>query len=130
MVGLFFIVLIGFVFFWICINYLKLEIANNKTKKKFSILDKFAQEKLFPLAASDDAKKYITWYLSTDNTDRKIALCKAIKDLVNNEEINAKMDEPIKIYNKHASILKHYTDVFPTSFIARLREIKSIDLFD
>ena len=41
----------------------------------------------------------------------------------------AVFNKPKEDYNKSAQRLKHYVDTFPTSFYARLKNIKTMDFF-
>ena len=42
----------------------------------------------------------------------------------------AVFNKPKEDYNKSAQRLKHYVDTFPTSFYARLKDIKTMDFFN
>ncbi len=44
-------------------------------------------------------------------------------------ELNNKIKSNALIYNKNAELLKHAIDVFPSSFISRLNNVKRVDYF-
>ena len=44
-------------------------------------------------------------------------------------ELNEKIKDCAKVYNKKAEILKHAVDVFPSSFVSRLNNVKRVHYF-
>jgi hypothetical protein len=117
---------------WITIHYINLAWTNYCAKKYFNKLDTDIKKRLDIFAQDISEKTHVEWYLSTDDTNRKIALIKSICSTFTTEvyESFIKDFEPtITKYNKYARKLRKLTDVFPTSFMARLQEIKSYNEF-
>ena len=130
---------------WICIKYFVLlgtvRIASdafNKVHLQINKRYKLILENLDNCKENNDlvseTKELITKALDfnkqTDGTDRIIRFANAIFD--NAEKLSITTEDSDftaakKYYNDCAQQLRHCTDVFPTSFMARLSEIRFID---
>lgn len=137
-----FLVLI-FLLFWVCrfiIGYFNLVITRKLAFKSFIKIDKKITETYQDLK---DASKYIAEYLEVEpnlkNIDRKIALNYIIIQALDNgleegakgaiEQLEASIKSDKEAYNKLASRLKYALEVFPSSYIGRLMEMRAVDFF-
>lgn len=131
---LFCVILFAYLLLWVGINYIRLIVIFNNTQKCFFALDEFVKQTVFPVANSDIAKTHIHWYLATDDINRKLALTKSIistiKEFEEYSTINCRIIPYIEKYNKNAAELRRLTEIFPTSFIARLKEIKGVHIYN
>lgn len=130
--------------FNILFEHLKLQYETiNNILSQFSLLPQDKQKLL------DETKKYISqatnFSIETDGNERIIAfanaICKNIEILINVfEEYNTNnpnIDKYLGMqkefnrikdsYNKTAEKLKHYVDVFPSSLMARMKKITTMD---
>jgi len=113
---------------WISLNFIVLLWTNYLTKRYFIKFDLKVREKLLKSVYQDSKKEQIEWYLTTDDPNRKIALIKNIcEECLENDVYKNFKDETLPIlskYNYYAKKLKKLLDVFPTSFIGRLKELR------
>jgi hypothetical protein len=139
---LMFLVLI-FLLFWACrfvIGYFNLVITRRLAFKNFLSIDKKITEAYKDIKT---ASKYISEYVETEPSlktiDRKIALNyivlqtlddnidEGVKRVIREMEISIKEDK--EAYNKLAYKLKYALEVFPSSYIGRLIEMRTLDFF-
>ena len=98
------------------------------TKKLISTAQEFTIEK-------DGNERIIGYANSILNNVQKFVVSILEKE-PDNESIKkynylmAVFNKPKEDYNKSAQRLKHYVDTFPTSFYARLKDIKTMDFFN
>ena len=139
---LLFLVLI-FLLFWACrfiIGYFNLIITRRLAFKYFLDIDKKITDVYQNIKT---ASKYIAKYVETEpnlkNLDRKIALNYIIlqsldEDLEENakgiiRELETSIKKDKEKYNRLAYKLKYALEVFPSSYIGRLIEMRTVDFF-